>query len=81
MVNKIDKALNRFSKTERQQVKKIFERIKRQELTGLNATKLKGYSNVFRIKKGDLRIIYRIETTGFFIVSVGRRNEKTYREF
>jgi len=46
-----------------------------------NIKKLKGREDIFRVRKGNLRIIYRIEKEEIFILTVERRSEKTYRDY
>lgn len=78
-MDKIDKALNKFSAKEKLEVKDIFLKIKSGNLKELNIKKLRGRNDVFRVRKGNLRVIYRTEESKIFILSVGRRSESTYK--
>ncbi len=79
MADKIAKALNKLSDRERKAAKLIFEDIARGAVNRYDLKKLKGHGNIFRIRKGKLRIIYRIdEFGGVFILTVERRSEHTY---
>jgi len=78
-MDKIKKALQRLSVQERMWVKDILSRINSQNYTGLNIKKLKGRDDIFRARKGDIRILYRIKDQRIFILSIERRNEKTYK--
>lgn len=42
---------------------------------------LKGRKDIFRVRKGDVRIIYRIQKGEVFILAIERRSEKTYRGY
>lgn len=79
-MDKIQKALQKLSGKERKRIKEVLVRLENKNFEGLQIRKLKGYSDVFRIRKGDIRIIYRTsETSEIFILATERRSEKTYR--
>ncbi len=80
MVDKIQKALNKFSEKEKRMVNGLLLKIKAGNVNGLNIKKLKGYCNIFRIRKGKNRIIYRIENNQIFILAIERRSDKTYSD-
>lgn len=78
MVDKIQKALNKFSEKEKKIVKNLLKKIKAGKANNLNIKKLKGYNNIFRIRKGKIRIIYRKDIDELFILAIERRSENTY---
>ena len=78
-MDKISKALRRFSATEREAIKIVLNCLKSGRLVGLDIKKLKGRSDIFRIRKGDIRIIYRETDGDIFILAIERRKEKTYK--
>jgi len=78
MVDKITKALNKFSASERALVKKIVLALKNYQFTGLDLKKLKGHENIFRIRKGKIRIIYRLQGGQIYLLAVEKRNDNTY---
>ncbi|OGK40134.1 hypothetical protein A3F34_03305 [Candidatus Roizmanbacteria bacterium RIFCSPHIGHO2_12_FULL_44_10] len=80
-MNKIDKALARLTLKERGQTKSVLEKISANELAGLNIKKLRGHDDIFRVRKGDLRIIYRKQDEKIIVLAIERRSEKTYREY
>lgn len=80
-MDKLEKVLTRLSSKERTQVKKILEQLYTKDLSDLNIKKLKGSFDIFRVRKGNLRIIYRIQKEEIFILAIERRSEKTYREY
>lgn len=77
-MDKIEKALKKFSPRECEWVKSILLLLNSNELTGLNIKKLKGSSDIFRVRKGDIRIIYRKMNDRIFILKIDRRREDTY---
>ncbi|MEK7645668.1 MAG: hypothetical protein AAB374_00970 [Patescibacteria group bacterium] len=40
--------------------------------------KLKGFDNIFRVRKGRVRIIYKIDKSYFVIIDVQTKNDNTY---
>lgn len=80
-MDKLQKTLNKLSDKEQKQIKETLDRLNSGETLGLDIQKLKGRSDIFRIRKGDLRIIYRQKNRDIFILAIERRSEKTYRNF
>jgi mRNA-degrading endonuclease RelE of RelBE toxin-antitoxin system len=78
-MDRLDKALLKLTAQERQWAEKIFKQMARRDFTGLNVKKLKGYDNIFRIRKGQLRIIYCLEGDWLDLLHIGRGDEKTYK--
>ena len=80
-MDKLSKSLERLSVKEKKQIKQILNQLSTKQFIGLNIKKLKGREDIFRVRKGNLRIIYRIEKEEIFILTVERRSEKTYRDY
>ena len=78
-MNKKEKALAKLSEKERSKVKSVFSKLSTNNLSGLDIKRLKNRPDVFRVRIGDLRIIYRSENGLANILAVSRRNEKTYK--
>ncbi|MCK6462673.1 MAG: hypothetical protein L6Q29_02530 [Candidatus Pacebacteria bacterium] len=79
-MDKISKFLNRLSKKEYSTIKDVLEKIKKGEMADLDIKKLKGNDGIYRIRKGDLRVIYRINEAGkVVIMDICRRNDNTYK--
>jgi len=81
MTDKITKAIAKLSPKERQQVKIILQRLKDHRAQGLKVAKLKGHKGIFRVKKGDLRIIYRRHNQKIRILTIERRSKTTYKDY
>lgn len=78
-MNKIDKALRNLSIKEKKAIKDILLKIKKGSLSGFDLKKLKNCDDIFRIRKGRLRIIFRKQNDGqYFILTVERRSNNTY---
>jgi len=79
-VDKIAKALQKLSEKERQKIKTVLAQLSAKETEGLDIKKLKDRNDIFRVRIGDLRIIYRVDLQGkTMILAIARRNEKTYK--
>jgi len=77
-MDKIKKALNRLSPKERRRLKEILFQIDAGDFQGLNLKKLKGRNDVFRVRKGNIRIIFLKKDNSIKILSIERRGSKTY---
>lgn len=80
-MDKIKKALNKLSVKERAVIKSILMKLHEGKLLGMNIQKLQGHKDIFRIRKGNIRIIYQQKGEDILILAIERRSEKTYRNF
>jgi len=81
MADPIIKFLARSTATEKKILFGLIDRIVNRNIVGMNAKKLVGSKDLYRVQKGVFRIIYRQTKTAYVIISVDRRSEKTYRDF
>lgn len=78
-MDKISKALKEFTEKERNQIKQILQKINLGDFKNLNIKKLKGRDDIFRVRYGKIRIIYRTDADkNIFVLVIGRRNDNTY---
>ena len=63
-MDKVTKALKALNEYERKVAKLILEKIIRKDFSNLDIKKLKSREDIFRIRKGKIRIIYRIDKKG-----------------
>jgi len=77
-MDKIQRFLNNLSPKEKLRIKDILIRINLQNFKGLDLKKLKGRSDIFKIRKGKLRIIFRKRDNKIFILTIEKRNDNTY---
>ncbi len=76
----LDKKLKKFSAKERTEIEHLVEKILDRQFTGLDCKKLKGLKNIFRIRKGKIRIIFELKNNlEPFILTIERRKENTYK--
>ena len=81
MVDKIQKFINRLSYREKELINHLLVEIKNNRLVGLDIKKLKGRDDIYRARKGRVRIIYRLQNGEADVLAVERRSETTYRNF
>lgn len=79
VMDKIEKALAKLTEKERGLVTSILQKLSQGKSAGLDIKRLKGRDDIFRIRKGDIRIIYRVEKGKIFILAIERRSEGTYK--
>jgi len=79
MGSSLKKLLSRFNRKEREKIELLIGGIVSFRWDALDVKKLKGYRDVFRVQKGDIRIIYQAKEGQVFILAIERRNENTYK--
>ncbi|MDP3057506.1 MAG: hypothetical protein Q8N37_03235 [bacterium] len=81
-MDKIVKALEKLSVKDRGLIKTILLKIKSDSLSGLDLKKLKNCDNIFRVRKGKLRVIFKKQDNGrCFILAIEKRSDKTYNNY
>lgn len=81
-MDKIVKALQKLLPKDRKAIKEILLLIKNNSLSGLDLKKLKNCDNIFRVRVGNLRIIFQKKDNGeYFILTVEKRSDKTYNKY
>lgn len=79
-MDKITKALQKLSKKEQGRIKVVLEKLSAGNSSEMDIKQLKGQSDIFRVRSGDIRIIYQKDKKNkIFVLAVARRNEKTYK--
>jgi len=73
------KLLGRFGREERVILEALIEKIISLDWRSLDIKKLQGYADIFRLRKGKIRIIFYKRKLGISIINIERRNEKTYK--
>ena len=79
MTSLVDKALNKLSSKERSKLAEILQLIEANNLVGLDVKRLKGHRDIYRVRKGKIRVIFSKDKQGaIFILFVERRSDNTY---
>lgn len=71
-MDKIKKALKKLTKKEREAIKSILDKIKKENFKDLNIKKLKGRDDIFRIRKRKIRIIFHKAKESILVLSIER---------
>ncbi|KKQ78231.1 MAG: hypothetical protein A3A96_00905 [Candidatus Zambryskibacteria bacterium RIFCSPLOWO2_01_FULL_39_39] len=77
-MNKLDKFLSKLSSKERSVALEYLNAIKSRNFENLNFKKLKGFDDLYRVRKSNLRIIFRMSEKEIDIIKIDRRNDNTY---
>ncbi|MFA6552543.1 MAG: type II toxin-antitoxin system RelE/ParE family toxin [Candidatus Paceibacterota bacterium] len=77
-MNKIEKFLKILTPKERWVAEELLFKIKQGDIAELNIKKLKGYENLYRVRKGDLRVIFYSKDGDVNILDVCRKSDNTY---
>ena len=79
MVDKITKELKKYSPKEKRWVDFILQKIKRGDFSNSEIKKLKGRQDIYRVRKGSVRIIYRNYNGKMSLIIIERRSDNTYK--
>ena len=78
-MDKIGKVLQKLTSKEKFLIKEIIKALQSERFDNLDIKKLKGYDDVFRVRRGKIRIVYRLKRKDLIIVRIDRRSKKTYK--
>ena len=78
-MSNLSKLLSKFNEKERKAIELSIKKVISLQWRGLDIKKLKGYQDIFRLRKGNLRIIFQMKNKSIFILTIERRSEKTYK--
>lgn len=76
----LEKLLSKFTKEERGVLEFSIGKIISLNWRGLDIKKLKGYADVFRLRKGDMRIIFSKDGDSISLIAIERRRENIYKK-
>lgn len=75
----IDRLLSKFEKEEREKIELLIKAVVSLDWQNLDIKKLKEHQNIFRVRKGKIRIIFSKDKKDIFILTIERRREDTYK--
>lgn len=78
-MHKIDKFLSKLHKKSRNSIESLIKKILNREFGDLDNKKLKGFKDIFRIRKGKIRIIYQKTESNIIILTVDKKKDDTYK--
>lgn len=77
-MDKLVKVLKKLSAKEKKGLQIILKKIKSDDFANLNLKKLKGKDNIFRVRKGKIRVIFMKRDGSISILAIERRSDNTY---
>lgn len=81
-MDRIAKALQKMSVKDRERLKEILRAIAEQQCEHMDIQKIRGRDDIYRVRKGDFRVIYRLDNSGkISILAVARRSDTTYNQY
>lgn len=81
MVDQISKYISKLSKKEKDTCNKIMDDIFADNITLYDVKKLFGHTDIYRIRKGDIRVIFRKNEYHIRILKIANRDENTYKNY
>ena len=78
-MDRIAKFLKRLNPKEREDIENITKLILKRSLLGLDVKKLKGEKNLFRARRGNIRIVFIKVEDSVRILLIERRSDNTYK--
>lgn len=81
MVDQIHKNMEKFSDKERKLAIHLYTLIVENKLENLDVKKLKGHTNIFRVRKSRFRIIFSRQRNKNTVTHFDYRNDKTYMAY
>lgn len=80
-MDKLSKAIQKLPPKQAIQIAEIIECLLSGKTNNLDIKKLRGFKNVFRVRFGHLRIIFKQEGEKIIILDIGKRSDNTYRNY
>jgi len=80
-MDRVTKALRKLTKADRKRYEKIVRDIIANRLAEYDIVRLVGRDDVFRLRKGTMRVIFQRKSGGNVILGLERRSETTYKRY
>ncbi len=77
-MDKVRKFLKRLPKKDLQRVLLIINKLGRKNIEGLDVKKLSGHGDIFRVRSGNMRMLFLRTKEGYRVISIERRSDTTY---
>ena len=78
-MTKLERIIKKFSAIERKVIKNTVIQVKTGSFEGLDVKKLQGSRDIYRVRKGSMRIMYYLGVDKEIVVfAIARRSDNTY---
>lgn len=74
-MDRIQKILKKLTKKKQQVIVEIWQKIINNDISNLKPEKLTGFSNYYRIRSGNLRLVYKVENGKNILVNIDHRKD------
>ncbi len=81
MTDKISKFLQKLPPKDLKIIKEVILLLSKNQIDNLNVKKLKGSTNIYRARKGNIRIIFSKEKDVVKIMQISKRDDQTYSKY
>jgi mRNA-degrading endonuclease RelE of RelBE toxin-antitoxin system len=81
MTDKIAKFLQKLPPKDLKIIKEVILLLSKNQIDNLNVKKLKGSTNIYRARKGNIRIIFSKEKDVVKILQISKRDDQTYSKY
>jgi mRNA-degrading endonuclease RelE of RelBE toxin-antitoxin system len=81
MTDKIAKFLQKLHPKDLKIIKEVILLLSKNQIDNLNVKKLKGSTNIYRARKGNIRIIFSKEKDVVKILQISKRDDQTYSKY
>ena len=80
-MDKIEKALKSLTSQERKKLKDILAQVDEGDFQNLDLKKIKGRTDIYRVRKKSIRIIFRkAQSNSIKVLTIERRSSKDYKK-
>ena len=80
-MDKIEKALKSLTSQERKKLKDILAQVDEGDFQNLDLKKIKERTDIYRVRKKSIRIIFRkAQSNSIKVLTIERRSSKTYKK-
>lgn len=77
-MDQIHKFLKRLSPKKQRVIREILEKLYSKDFSNTDIKKIKGEVDTFRIRKGDVRVIYTVSNGLIKVIKIDFRRDTTY---
>lgn len=79
-MDKTTKFLKKLSHQERYKIREIISNILDGNIKNFNVKKLRGRDNTFRVRSGNIRVVFKTKNSIISLIFVGRKNDTIYKK-
>jgi len=80
-MDKLTKLLKKLSEKQREYLEEVLYALVSGKTSALDIKKLKGVEEVYRVRLGDIRIIFQKNGGDIRVLEISRRDDSTYRNY